>query len=291
MIYLFNTSNTPWGYITMGEYYGKLTSNRMNKKTNKEELIGLAVSAKLPINIDDLGNYIDMENDCQLICDRNTVIKFRHKDLKPWVAETTSDKQYNTDVFLATIPLAGGVIKNIQGANVLGYKIINNEFIVYFTAKRKQNTEETPVITLANDKERTETDFVFERNENGVGYRVVTNYYNMKEEDGPTKPMKIIRYRHSSATKLIFVHEEDIDVFNKLFGNKYEKNVVVTVNDQNIIDEIKKFTEQGYTAATFFQDVKSKKEVDNNEIVAKTVTENFGGVNVLTNSKFVYIMR
>lgn len=291
MIYLYNTSATPLEYITMGEYYGKITSNRENRKKKTTELIGLALSSKL--DIADLSKYSNMDSECALICDAPTTVKYRNTDLKPWIGEVTNPNVRNNDVFYAIIPLFGGVIKNIQGANVLGYKIINNEFIVYFTAKCRQNTCETPIFTIANDNERTETDYVFERDdENSYGYHVVVNYYNMNEDQIiPTKPMTIKLYRYSSVTKLIFVHEEDIDVFNKIFGNKYEKNIVVTVNDQNINDEIKKYTDQKYTAATFFQDIKSKKELDKEEIVAKTVSEKFYSVNVLTNNKFVYIVK
>lgn len=290
MIYLFNKSKTPWVVENVKGIFNRLTSNRINKTTGKTEYIGIGCDINLTFD-EELNNCVEMGPECRCICNQNTNISFGHKDLKPRISCIPSTvKCRNMDVFVATIPLNGGIIKNIAGANVLSYKIIANEFIVYFIAKHKIDVYETPVITIANVTEQSEVDYVFETNEDGNGYRVVENYYNSNPSE-EVKPMKFVRYRIPTATRLIFVRESDMAAFNTTIGERYTKFIVESVTDENIDEVIANYTSKNFKAATVFVDSKAKNAISADDTILRKVTEKFLMVNVVLNTNYIIIFK
>lgn len=305
MIYLFNSSSIPWEYKEANENFSNIVSSRTNKKQKNSEtttIVGLSLLSDVNIDTEKLANCVNMVDtdsfngmavECEMICAEETYVRYRHKDLRGYVSifKDGHRKMNNIDVILASIPLSNGVVKRIQGANILGYKIVASEFVVAFVPKYNDGAYETPVFTINNKSEGFEYDVSFVANEVG-GYTCCVAMFDISGSTEPVNIAKIRLYRPCITTKLIFVRSCDMRAFNKIFGDRYARNFVVEVDDNTIDEEITKYIDnEKYKACTIFVNAKHKNNVDMNDSVIDTITKKFAYVNLLTSTKYVSILK
>jgi len=244
MLAIYNESKTNWIRANINDKTSKISTSR-TLKDNKVRYIDVLLNSV--IGTDAIDNCVNMDAetvDCTTLYPEYTSIKFKSKDLKPYI--TTSDK-YNTDVLFINITLNGKIIKNIEGdASIIAYLIAQGELFLIVTINDK--AEKTPFkVTLHDSHVVADTTYIFEKHNN----QYLVNTTMEQTDTAITKPtFKINRYRPMRPTNLIFSKVGE----NVKTTLKYpdSHNIVEFTNIEDLLSKIDFIKKDGYKAATLF---------------------------------------
>mgnify|MGYP003313906216 CR=1 FL=1 len=124
MLAIYNESKTNWIRAMINDKTSKITTSRT---LNDGKVRYLDVLLSNDIETPDMTKYVSMQN-CEVLYGGNTSVKFKNKDLKPFI--TKSDR-YNNDVVVVNMSLKGKIINNCEFARLLNYFLFQEKFHYY----------------------------------------------------------------------------------------------------------------------------------------------------------------
>lgn len=277
MLAIYNESKTNWIRAMINDKTSKITTSRT---LNDGKVRYLDVLLSNDIETPDMTKYVSMQN-CEVLYGGNTSVKFKNKDLKPFI--TKSDR-YNNDVVVVNLSLKGKIIKNISGANtsVLAYLVAKSELFLVMSVREVADVTTGFEITLHDSHMVADTVYTFEKKE-GV-YAVTTNMVQV--DTVITNPTyKINHYRPARPTHAIFTNRFDSDNLTSIL--KYPDSHNIIVFEDGDLEDMKAYIDpmkkSGYKAVTLY--VHNTNFADSNDKIYGSqydmLKSNFKYVNIL----------
>jgi len=275
MLVIYNETKTEWIRKNIDEKTYKINATK-TLTDNKVRYIDMLVSGE--IDIPNISEYTSMEN-CAVLYGDNTSVKFKKKDLKPFI---TKSNEYNTDIIIVNISLAGKIVKNIAGekTSILAYLIANGELFLIMSVRN--DGDSSFEITLHDSHMIADTIYKFSKT-NGT-YSVNVDMVQVEEAIG--KPsFKIMMFRPARPTHVIFVNDSDVDALKSVL--KYPDSHTINACMDHDISDMESFIgplkRNNYKAVTLFVKAKSffgeKDRVYGKEF--EMLKNNFKFVNIL----------
>lgn len=280
MLAIYNESDIKWVNASINNKTSKITASRTltdGKVRYLDVLVGNDIATS---NISNAKSMTE-GNPCVTIYNGNTSVKFKNKDLKPFI--TKSDK-YNTDVLFINISLKGKILKSIDGnQSILAYLIAQGELFLIVSLIDKGPMKFD--IVLHDSRVVADTTYTFEKVD-GV-YNVTTD---MVQTDAViSKPaFKINRFRPARPTKVIFTGESDEEALRSVlkYPDSYDIKVFIDDDIDDMTSIITALKESGYKAATLFVNSSDFTGSDDKNYGREfdALRANFKFVNVLLNN-------
>lgn len=275
MLAMYNESGTNWVRAGINSKTSKITTSR-TLNDGKVRYLDVLINDEIATPI--LGEAVNM-SEFRTLYDGNTSIKFKSKDLKPYI--TKSDK-YNTDVLFVNIALKGRIIKNISENNsVIAYLIAHGELFLILALNDK-NEPVNVNVTLHDPNAAADTVYSFEK----INGRYFVNSDTVQTDAVINKPTyKINRFRPARPTNVIFT--ADVDSHNVKDNLKYPDSHQIFVyrfgDFGSSFTDIETLKKNGYKAATLYVDQETFVGSDDNNYgeMFNTLKKNFKFVNIL----------
>ena len=247
MLAMYNESKSNWIRALINGKTSKITASRV-LNDGKVRYLDVLISNDIDTsNIADVKGMTD-QNPCTTIYNGKTSVKFKSKDLKPFI--TKSDK-FNTDVLFINIALKGKIIKNMSGDHsILAYLIAQGELFLIVSLADKNDSMKFDLV-LHDPHVVADTTYTFEK-VNGT-YNVTTDM--VQTESVISKPSyKVTRFRPARPTNVIFVCDSDETDMMKVLKYPESHNIKVFIDDntEDMMSFITPLKENGYKAATLF---------------------------------------
>ena len=247
MLAIYNESKTNWIKALINGKTSKITASRV-LNDGKVRYLDVLISNDIDTTaVADAKNMTE-QNPCATIYDGKTAIKFKSKDLKPFI---TKSERFNTDVLFINIALKGKIIKNMVGDHsILAYLIAQGELFLIVSLADKNDSMKFDLV-LHDPHVVADTTYTFEK-VNGT-YNVTTDM--VQTDTVITKPTyKVTRFRPARPTNVIFVCDSDEDDMKKVLKYPDSHNIKTFIDDD--VDDMMAFVnplkENGYKAATLF---------------------------------------
>lgn len=282
---MYNESKINWLRANINGKTSKITTSRT---LNDGKVRYLDVLVNNDLEISSMNNINNMMNqtECATLYDSNTIVKFKSKDLKPFIVK--SDK-YNTDVLFINIGLKGRIVKSMSNdSSVLAYLIAAGELFLVVSMNPKAEHTKFEVV-LHDPHAVADTTYTFEK----VNGKYTVSSEMVQTDTVVSKPTyKVTRYRPARPTNLIFVNESDANRLNSLLKYPDSHKIVSFIDGDtdDMMAYIEAVKETGYKAATLFVNSENFNGSDDKTYGAEfdMLKNNFKFVNILlTNSKVV----
>ena len=279
MLVIYNESSTAWERTQINDRILKYSTTR-TLKDGKNRYIDILASADL--DSEKSTDYVEM-NDCAVLYDGMTNIRFQKKDVKPFIV--TSDKS-DIDILLITISLKGKILTSITNtkAGILNYMIARGELAMVVSV-RDFGAGHKFEFTVHDPKLIADTKYTFTRTENK--YHLETTITQV--EKAITDPnFKIVKFRPSAPTNLILVNEQDKDAFLQAFNKSQYHDVQYYSTGEELCNIVDNYKRNKYDAITLFENGTALS--DNYVGTRKMLKSKFRIVNVLFNSGRTYFI-
>lgn len=281
MLAIYNESKNNWIRALINGKTSKITASRV-LNDGKVRYLDVLISNDIDTpTITDVKGMTD-QNPCTTIYNGKTSIKFKSKDLKPFI---TKSEKYNTDVLFINIALKGKIIKNMSGDHsILAYLIAQGELFLIVSLADKNDSMKFDLV-LHDPHVVADTTYTFEK-VNGV-YNVTTDM--VQTESVISKPTyKVTRFRPARPTNVVFVCDSDEEDMKKVLKYPDSHNIKVYIDDniEDLMSFVTPLKENGYKAATLFVNREEFAGTDDykygNEF--EVLKNNFKFLNILLNN-------
>lgn len=247
MLAIYNESKTNWIKALINGKTSKITASRV-LNDGKVRYLDVLISNDIDTAaVADAKNMTE-QNPCTTIYDGKTAIKFKSKDLKPFI---TKSERFNTDVLFINIALKGKIIKNMVGDHsILAYLIAQGELFLIVSLADKNDSMKFDLV-LHDPHVVADTTYTFVKVDGT--YKVITD---MVQTDAViTKPTyKVTRFRPARPTNVIFVCDSDENDLKKVLKYPDSHNIKTFIDDDadDMMAFVNPLKENGYKAATLF---------------------------------------
>lgn len=243
MIKIYNETKNAWNIKSQGTALLISKSRKYNSNGAVKKRSIKAITYNNVISdekVKEIAGLTEMIIPHDLFTDK-TEVKFSRKDLTSILS--TSNKR-NKDIFLISLNLQGRKVVGVSDCMLLEYLLLGGEFSLIVAVRPN-----TKFRIYLNNKENTRKEiYEFNTDEQGkTTLRIISkeNNSNNTNRESVFKPKK---FRPATPTHLVLGHESN----EETMALTYNKNGIVTFNDNNLYEVVDGLIEKKYRAITLY---------------------------------------